>query len=374
MSRRDQAPRNRRGAVIVLMVIMLPVVLLLAAFAINLAYMELNRTELVAAADAAARAGGREFASSRSQASARSKAKAIARLNSVAGKPLRLDDNDLTFGTSTRASSTDRYAFTAGGSNPNALEVTARRTASSLDGPIPLLMPQIMGIGTFESEQAAISTQVEVDVALVIDRSGSMAYAAHEPAAYPQIPSSAPAGWQFCDPAPPDCRWRNVVTAVGVFLSEVNQSPPSEFVSLSTYSGSAITNQDLTGDYPRILSALEPITNSLCSGGTNIGSGISEGLGAVHHSPAARPGAAKVIIVLTDGIHNTGTSPSTVASAAADVGTMIFTVTFSSEADQPAMSNVASLGGGKHFHANSPSDLVVVFQEIVKQLPTLLTH
>ena len=40
----------RKGATLVLMAVLLPVVLLLAAFAINLAYMELNRTEMYVAA------------------------------------------------------------------------------------------------------------------------------------------------------------------------------------------------------------------------------------------------------------------------------------------------------------------------------------
>ena len=51
----------RRGAVIVLMVLLLPVALLMSAIAINLAYIELARTEMIIATDAATRAGGREI-------------------------------------------------------------------------------------------------------------------------------------------------------------------------------------------------------------------------------------------------------------------------------------------------------------------------
>ena len=52
---------HRRGAVLVLMALLLPIVLMLSAFAMNVANMELNRTELQVSTDAAARAGGRDM-------------------------------------------------------------------------------------------------------------------------------------------------------------------------------------------------------------------------------------------------------------------------------------------------------------------------
>lgn len=74
--------------------------LLLSAFAVNLAYMELTRMEMTIATDAAARAGGREYTVSRSKASGIAKARAVAEANLVAGKPLGLSDNDFVFGKS----------------------------------------------------------------------------------------------------------------------------------------------------------------------------------------------------------------------------------------------------------------------------------
>jgi hypothetical protein len=81
----------------------------------------------------------------------------------------------------------------------------------------------------------------------------------------------------------------------------------------------------------------------------------------------------KVIVVLTDGIHNIGYHPVGAAYDATDQGVMIFSITFSAEADQWLMQKVASIGGGTHFHANSPADLSTAFSEIAKRLPTLLT-
>ena len=53
--------KSRRGSVMALMAFLLPVLALLAAFCINSAQMQLNRTELIVATDASARAGGRAF-------------------------------------------------------------------------------------------------------------------------------------------------------------------------------------------------------------------------------------------------------------------------------------------------------------------------
>lgn len=372
--RRDTRGRQRRGAVLMLMVILLPVVLLMCAFAINMAYMELSKTEMYVAADAAARAGVREYATTQNAAAAIARAKSIAVKNEIASAGLQLSNSDIQFGHANRVSANGRYNFVAGGGSINSVQVTANRSSSSLGGEIPLLLPNLLGVSSFERTQSSIATQIEVDVALVIDRSGSMAYSVLEVAAYPPQPSSAPPGWNFCDPAPPVCRWRNVLDAVDVFMTEVANSPASEQVSLTTYNDNAITNQDLTTSYASIATALAPITNSFCAGGTNISAGINEAAAALQLSPSARPGAAKVILLLTDGIQNLGGSPTSAARNASADGVQIYTVTFSDEADQSSMQTVADEGGGLHFHANSPSDLSAAFQEIAKRLPTLLTQ
>ncbi len=364
---------HRRGAVIVLIALLLPVMVILAAFVINMAYVELKRTEMYIAADAAARAGGRELTVTRSQALARAKAQAIAEQNEVAGDPLTLADGDIVFGTANRTG-TGRYNFTAGGANPGAMQVNARRTASAPDGAIPLVLPQILGRNHVETVRTAISTQVEVDIALVIDRSGSMAYAANEVAQYPPLPAAAPPGWFFCDPAPPNSRWLDVVAAVNVFSTELAASPTDELVSLITYADSATLDLPLTSTYSDLNVGMHPYTLALCPGKTNIGGGIVAGLNTLVSDPNQRAGAVKVIVVLTDGIHNIGTNPVTAATAAGGQGVLIFSVTFSNEADITRMQQVATEGKGQHFHATSGSDLSSVFTEIAKQLPTLLTE
>ncbi len=73
-------------------------------------------------------------------------------------------------------------------------------------------------------------------------------------------------------------------------------------------------------------------------------------------------------------IHNTGTDPIYAATLAAKENIIIYTVTFSNEADMATMQEIASIGTGKHIHAVTGADLMRAFQEIAKSLPTLITY
>jgi Flp pilus assembly protein TadG len=367
-----RTPRARNGAIIPLFAVMLPVVLILGAFAINIAYLELNRTEMVIASDAASRATGREFALSNDQAGAMAKGRTAASLNTVGGRPLLLADGDFIFGQSARASVSDRYSFTPGGAFPNAVEVTTRRTVGSPSGPVNLPLPGFFSSTAIESRQTSRSNQIEVDIALVIDRSGSMAYGANEVAQFPPIPAAAPAGWFFGDPAPNPSRWRDAVAAVDVFLNELTNSPVNEFVSLSTYNDGTNLEQLLTTNYNSIRGSLDFYTQSFTSGATNIGGGIESGINAL--SINSRPFAAKVMIVLTDGIDTVGSNPIAAADHASDEQIMVFTITFSAEADQATMQQVAVKGNGKHYHASNGTVLLSIFRDIGRQLPILISR
>jgi Ca-activated chloride channel homolog len=356
-----------------MLAIMLPVTLILAAMAINIAYLELSRTEMYIASDSAARATGREFTISNDQNLARAKGRDAAGRNLVQGAPLQLADQDFVFGQASRNSVSDRYQFSAGGSFPNAVEVTARFTASSPNGPLRFLLPNILPGSSVESTQTARSNQIEVDIALVIDRSGSMAYASNEPAVYPPLPAAAPPGWFFDGPAPNPSRWREAVDSVIAFINELQQSPINEQVSLVTYNSQAVIDQNLTANYAAILNPLVAYTNYFQSGATNIGGGITAG----HFSfvaGAQREYAAKVMIVLTDGIDTMGSNPVAAATNAADQEIMIFTITFAQEADQATMQQVASVGHGKHYHAVNGANLTAIFKDIARQLPVLISR
>lgn len=365
--------RKRNGVSLVLIAIMLPIVIVLCGFAINLAQIQLVRTEMQAANDASARAAGRTFSSLNDRDAALTKANEIAALNAVGGQSLTYRDQDLELGVSTRADSSSTYDFSAGGSTHNAVRLHGHRTNDSPNGPVNYIFP-VFGNSELEVSKTSISTQSEVDIVLVIDRSGSMAYASDEPAVFPPTPAAAPAGWDFDSPVPPNSRWLDVVDATDAFLAELDNSPQWEKVGLVTYSDDALEDVSLKWDYDQIRQGLDIYTNSLGGGGTNITSGLNAASATLANPSSGREFATKVIILMTDGKFNLGGNPKSSASSISDEGVMVFTVTFSDEADQPTMEDTADSGGGLHFHAQNRDDLIEVFQEIAKSLPTLLTQ
>lgn len=407
--RRISSSSVRRGSVLVLMMLMLPVIVILAALAINLSYMQLNRTEMYIASDAAARAGGREFTLTGDQAAGRRKARDAASRNLVNGRAPQLTDRNMVFGQSTRDSLSERYSFSPGGANPNALQVTLDYRSGSVNGALPQLMNSILPGASLGAVQTARSTQLEVDLVLVIDRSGSMAYAVNETADPNNIPRNAPnpyryemrltpvsvartnpetgavvqsienrllpfpIPWAFCDPIVFPSRWLDLVAAVAVFLTSLSASPTAESASLVTYSSDAAVDCGLTTNYSSIRSALGSRTSQFCGGATNTADGIRAGQSALS-SGNSRPWASKVMILMTDGIATAGGDAQAAAKAAADQGIMIFTVTFSDEADRSSMQRIAQIGNGTHHHAATAGTLQKAFVDIARQIPVVLTQ
>ncbi len=371
---RPQRSNLRRGAILVLMAILLPVALVLAAFAVNVAYMELIRTELYTATDAATRAAQRTLTNTRNIGASRAQGRVIGLQNTVAGKPFHVQNGDFTFGTSQRTSLSSRYVFTASaGPDVDAVQINGSRMASSHGGSVDVVLPLLLATRQFETQEIVQSTQVDVDIALVIDRSGSMAYGANEVADGSAPPAAAPYGWNFCDPVPPNSRWGDLVNGVNVFISELSSSPRDELLSLSSYATNAGIDQNLTTNYSVIPTSMAAYSATYCGGLTNIAEGITTGVNTFA-SAAQRPWAAKVMVLMTDGIVTTGSDPVVAATNAAAQNITIFTISFALEADQTLMQQIATIGKGRHYHATNGSELSTAFQEIARNLPIVLTR
>lgn len=371
-SRRNVGRSTRRGAVIMLMIIILPVLLIICTFAINLSYMELARTDMQIASDAAARAAARTFARTDKRSDAVAAAQTATLRNPIVGKALNLRSSDVIFGASTRSSGNGKYVFTANRTPFNSVRVSFDSKAG---GSLPL--PLRVGVKSpkFSPRQIATATQAELDLVIVVDRSGSMAFGSDEGAIPGNKPKRAPPGWDFdTSPVPPKSRWSEAQAAVSEFLKILQSSAQRENVGLVTYSHSTEKDVLLTQTYSQITAALGQYNSPFKKGGTNIGGGIGSGLEVLESSPAKRQWAVRVMIVLTDGIHNMGWNPVDAAREAARQNVVIYTVTFAQEADQALMKQVAEIGLGKHYHSPSGAQLIKDFKEIAQNLPVLLTE
>lgn len=416
--------RQRKGIVVVLVALLLPVSFILSSFVINIAYLQLSRTELMIATDAAARAGGRAMSHYQDIDAAKAAAQVTAAMNTVAGAPLRISfqdsDNEIEFGDSNFSASNNRFEFskidtslvTSNVERATSVRVNGRLTGTSLNGTLQALFPPMGLRSQFNLEQQAVATQLDRDIALILDRSGSMGEVYFDwpygmsPWTWGAMNAAADAGvlgyywyrqngrwyqsfyyengqnsvsyqqWVWTNyynlgPAP-QRPWDELVAAVDTFLEVLEGTDQNEQISLATYASSARLDLNLISDYDRIHDELESITPS---GMTAIGQGLQTGLPSLLNSSFARPFAAKTIIVMTDGIHNSGIDPVTVAQQiASQYNFTIHTITFGDNADQNRMRQVAQIGGGEHYHAATGQELQEVFEEIANNLPTLITQ
>lgn len=333
---------RRRGAMLVLVAVSLVIFLVCLVYSVDIAFMHLARTELRTSVDAAARSAAKVLSEAQDVNAARQAGKSTALRNSVAGRGFTLPDADIVFGR-VAVTSTGVSSFAEGVNPPNAVRVTSGRTPNRPDGPVALLFGRILGRATFEPIQSSVAAQLDRDVALVLDVSGSMA--------------------DFN-------KFAGLQAALNVFLTEIDRTPQSEHVSLTTYSTNSRRDQALTPNTSLIRTAFAP---KRPGGSTAIGLGLKDGLASVGTDPLRRSFAERTVIVMTDGIHNTGIAPDIVArTAPTDV--TIHTITFGSDADQARMRQVAAIGRGQHFHAASNQDLVQVFRQLALTLPVVLVE
>ena len=359
---------------LVLIAITLPLVIIMAAFALDVAWMQLVRTELRTATDAASRAGAKTLSLQQNVAQARSAAKEAASRNAVAGEPLQLRNSEIEFGIGRQSTETSRFNFTAGGTLLNAVRVTGNRTAGSLGGPVGLFLGRVMGVNTFEPSQVATSTQLDRDICLVVDRSGSM---------MEKIKGKGEAGPTCGPPHPTKSRWGALHTAVDGFVDELERTAQQEQCALVTYSsagsecGITFTTSDinvpLSMTYGSIRSEMNRLSSRPVKGRTAISAGLDNG-NRVLTSSRTRPFALKSIVLMTDGLHNTGREPILSAREAAARNIVVNTVTFSDDADIRRMQDVAQATGGRHFHAPDAAALEEIFREIASTLPVLTTE
>ena len=339
-----------------LVAVLLPTLLVLIAFAIQYSYLDLSRVELRTAADAAAEAGARVLGETGSQTQALAAARAAAGRNLVSGEPFQLADADVQFGQVTRFSAADRFQFDSNSTNPNAVRVTAQANRAHIF--------QVLG-ADFSIRTRAIAGQSDVDIALVLDRSGSMVYVQDD---------GSPTHWTNGEPAPNNSRWVKLAQAADVFFDTLaNEQPSNEFVSLITYNQAALIENELTDRFSDHSDAIDVYTQAYQDGATNIADGIELGRQSLVSGGFARSWAAKAIVLMTDGIHNTGTiSPQDAAAVAAGQGIRIHTITYGDDANQTTMQEVATIGGGSHWHAPNSGALKQVFKKVAAHLPTMI--
>ena len=161
----------------------------------------------------------------------------------------------------------------------------------------------------------------------------------------------------------------------------------SDRIGLVEYSGESYTKTPLTTDQSIILKSLNDIKyNDIIEGGTAIGMGLATSVNRLKDSRSE----SKVIILLTDGVNNTGSiDPITAAGLAVEFDIKIYSIGLGTngfalspvardsrgnfsyantkvEIDEESLKKISEMSGGKYFRATDNNSLENIYSEIDK--------
>jgi Ca-activated chloride channel family protein len=155
-------------------------------------------------------------------------------------------------------------------------------------------------------------------------------------------------------------------------------------LGLVVYAGESYTKTPLTTDTEITLSALKELDYGAIEDGTAIGMGLATAVNRLKESD----GLSKVIILLTDGVNNSGfIEPQTAANLALEYGIKIYTIGIGTngnaltpiaynadgsfrygmrtvEIDEQLLEEIANLTGGAYYRATDNKSLEEIYDEI----------
>lgn len=179
----------------------------------------------------------------------------------------------------------------------------------------------------------------------------------------------------------------NRLEALKTVAARFINARPNDRIGLVEYAGESYTKTPLTSDKSIVLSSLKGIEyNTIIEGGTAIGSGLATAVNRLKESKAK----SKVIILLTDGVNNSGyIDPSIASELAVEFGIKVYTIGLGSngmamspigikpngsfqygnvpvEIDEALLKEIAKTTGGQYFRATTTTKLNEIYEEINK--------
>lgn len=372
------APNNRKAAILTLFIFMLPLLLIMLGFSVDLAYMHLVKTELRLATDNAARVAADNLSRYEIECDAKDAGINVAKQFTVAGSRLHLRSEDFDFGRAT-ADENGVFNFTPNDSPYNAVRVNAVRNAKSIDGPVPLFFSRLVGNKEFTPEITAIASFINVDICLVLDRSTSMKFRVDSNETGMSLSDR-----RFCRAPNDSSRWAVLDKAVRVFHDELRSNSAEEQISIITFGSdldkvqpglcgrlpSATLDLPLTTNIDSADGTIKKLSNQVWNGNTEIAAGIDLAVAELA-SPRSRRFADRVMIVLTDGFPTAGDAIASATKAAAQRIT-VYAITFGPDGDQTYMKQVAAAGHGEHAHAATENELKAIFKRFAAKATILI--
>ena len=154
-------------------------------------------------------------------------------------------------------------------------------------------------------------------------------------------------------------------------------------IGIAAFAGEAFTQSPLTTDKNSLITMLSRLRSGIIDDGTAIGNGLATAVNRLRESDAK----SKVIILLTDGVNNSGViGPLMAADIAADMEIKVYTVGVGTrgkapypvvdmfgnisyqmmpvEIDEKTLEEIASRTGGRYFRATDKEKLRRIYDEI----------
>ncbi|MDE3743162.1 vWA domain-containing protein [Maribacter polysaccharolyticus] len=178
----------------------------------------------------------------------------------------------------------------------------------------------------------------------------------------------------------------NRLTALKEVAADFIKERPNDRIGLVAYAGEAYTKTPITSDKSIVLNSLREITYGQLNDGTAIGMGLATSVNRLKESKAI----SKIIILLTDGVNNSGfIEPQTAADLAVEYGIKTYTIGLGTngnalspiaynadgsfrygmrqvEIDEKLLEEIASATGGRYFRATDNEKLEAIYEEINK--------
>lgn len=180
----------------------------------------------------------------------------------------------------------------------------------------------------------------------------------------------------------------NRLMALKKVAADFVENRPNDRIGLVLYAGEAYTKTPVTSDKAIVEKSLEDIKyhGTALQDGTAIGMGLATAVNRLKDSKAK----SKIIILLTDGVNNSGTiEPETASDIAKEYGIKVYTIGIGTngnamfpysiapngefiyrmmpvEIDQDLMKSIAKKTDGKYFRATSNTKLAEIYNEINK--------
>ena len=180
----------------------------------------------------------------------------------------------------------------------------------------------------------------------------------------------------------------NRLDALKNVAAEFIKGRPNDRIGLVEYAGESYTKTPITSDKAIVLRSLKSIEyNNIIEGGTAIGMGLATSVNRLKDSKAK----SKVIILLTDGVNNSGfIDPKIASELAVEYGIKTYTIGLGTngmalspvaidprtgqfqygrvkvEIDETLLKEIATVTGGKYFRATNNKKLEEIYSEINK--------